>query len=884
MPNPDRGAAMPRLAAGICIAVGALVLLGWILDITALKSVVPAWSSMKPVTAVSFILAGSSLWLFGGPSLAPGGRRAAQAFAAATCLMGLLTLLEYLVGRNLGIDRWVFPFVPPEGSPFPGRMGANTALNFLLIGAALLALDLPRRGFGRFAEIATAVAMTVAFIGFISYLYGVTALSRVTALTTQMAFHTATVFLVLCVGVFAARRGGWVVQALASSGAGSRVARRLLPVVILLPLIVGWLRLKAQQAGFITTEFGVALVVLTCVVILSAAVLGSATVTNRADAERRRAEEMFRRAVDASPSGLLMVDPAGKLVLVNREIERLFGYTREDLLGQPIERLVPERTEAGHPALRAEFFANPKARAMGVGRELYGRRRDGSEVPVEIGLNPVESDEGLFVLASVVDISARKRADARFRAAVESSPNGMLMVDQNGRIVLVNREIERLFGYAREELLGQPIERLVPDRTRPGHPTLRASFFANPQSRAMGAGRELFGQRKDGQEIPVEIGLNPLETDEGLFVLASVVDISARKRAEARFRTVVESSPNGLLMVGSDGKIVLINREIERLFGYAREELLGQPIERLVPDRTRVGHPILRDGFFANPQVRAMGAGRDLFGRRKDGREVPVEIGLNPMETDEGLFVLASVVDITQRKQAEEELQRSNEELERFAYVASHDLQEPLRMVGSYVQLLAKRYKGKLDADADEFIGFALDGAVRMQGLIEDLLAFSRVGTKGEALVPTDTNAVLDRALQSLKLRIEEAGATVTRDRLPRVSADAGQLEHVFLNLIGNGLKFHGDQPPQVQVAAVPRDGQWEFSVRDNGIGIDPQYFERIFVIFQRLHDRKEYSGTGIGLAICKKIVERHGGKIWVDSTPGQGSTFHFTLPESKET
>ncbi|MBE0517378.1 MAG: GHKL domain-containing protein [Methanophagales archaeon] len=225
------------------------------------------------------------------------------------------------------------------------------------------------------------------------------------------------------------------------------------------------------------------------------------------------------------------------------------------------------------------------------------------------------------------------------------------------------------------------------------------------------------------------------------------------------------------------------------------------------------------------------------------------------------------------------ELERSNAELEQFAYVASHDLQEPLRMVASYTQLLARRYKGKLDADADEFIGYAVDGANHMQMLINDLLTYSRVSTRGKPFEPAECETILDQTLLDLRMAIEEGDAVITHDPLPIVMADALQLTQLFQNLIGNAIKFHGEEPPSVHVSVEQKGNEWVFSVRDNGIGIDPKYADRIFKIFQRLHNRREYPGTGIGLAICKKIVERHGGHIWVESQPGKGAAFYFTIP-----
>lgn len=363
-----------------------------------------------------------------------------------------------------------------------------------------------------------------------------------------------------------------------------------------------------------------------------------------------------------------------------------------------------------------------------------------------------------------------------------------------------------------------------------------------------------------------------------------------RQQAEERFRLVVEAAPTAMIMVDVRGKIQLANIHAREMFGYQEQELIGKSLDLLIPERFRSAHAGFRQDYFSEPQARLMGVGRDLFGVRKDGQEVPVEIGLSPLRAQDELFVLAAIIDITERKKIEsdmkrsiDDLERSNKELEQFAYVASHDLQEPLRMVSSYVQLLARRYQGKLDNDADEFIAFAVEGAGRMKVLINDLLAFSRVGTRGNDLAPVALDEVFNRVTRTLELVIDENKAVITHDPLPQVMADEGQMFQLFQNLIGNALKFRSEKPPKIHVGVKREKDQWLFYVRDNGIGIDPQFWDRIFIIFQRLHTREEYRGTGIGLAISRKIIERHGGRIWVESEPNKGSTFYFTLNPADE-
>jgi PAS domain S-box-containing protein len=475
--------------------------------------------------------------------------------------------------------------------------------------------------------------------------------------------------------------------------------------------------------------------------------------------------------------------------------------------------------------------------------------------------------------------------------SIESASNGILIVDAQAPdmpMVYCNAAFEKITGYTKEEVIGQNCRFLQgQDKDQAELNRLRTEIHNRRECRV-----ELRNYRKDGSFFWNELYVAPVQNNQGevshfIGVQTDITDAKKARMMNLELAAIVECCQEAIIGNTAEGIIRSWNKGAERLYGYAEQEVMGKPVSIIFPPNKLAEFEEIMHKSKSGQVIQQS----ETIRRRKDGIDIQVASTISPIVDERGDMIGSSILayDIGERKlrdkelaERTEELARSNQDLQQFAYLASHDLQEPLRMVSSYTQLLGKRYKGKLDADADEFIDFAVDGANRMQRLIRDLLEYSRVGAKDTLIEATNCNEILKNVMDNLSSSIQESGASIIIDDLPTLPVNSTMVSQLFQNLISNALKFRSERLPNIQLSAKKDHAHWEFSVQDNGIGIPIDQQSRIFDIFQRLHSRTEYSGTGIGLAICKKIVERHGGRIWVESEPGRGSNFKFTFSADK--
>ncbi len=618
-------------------------------------------------------------------------------------------------------------------------------------------------------------------------------------------------------------------------------------------------------------------------------------------------EKLYSDAViDSLPGIFYVIDTEGRFVRYNKSAIDVVGYSAEEGKNMHAWDIIAEEDRDLMAAMLIEVF-----RDGATDGEVKIVTKAGKKIPYHITAKRVKLGGHTYMLGTGIDISkrlaaerARDESEKNYKLLAENTTDTVLKLDSNLNITWISAPTSRISGFSPEEYRNLPVEKqLTPESLKKTVEIFVAAYEDEKAGRVTPDRHydvELEAYRKDGSTYWTENRFQCIRDEHGKAtgMLMQGRDITDRKNAERardesekNYRLLAENTTDIVTIVDKDYNLVWLSASGEKLTGFSFEEQKKMPLEKKVaPESARRSAKLFKrliqeEMAGTYPPDRHYDIQSELY--RKDGSTIWTDTTLRFIRNEQGeaVAVLLQGRDITERKKAEDalqktmaELKRSNEELQQFAYVASHDLQEPLRMVSSYVQLLEKRYKDKLDPDAHDFIDYAVSGAKRMQNLINDLLSYSRVGTRGKPFLPIDCSEVLYAATSNLEVAVREAGAVIDHGDLPQVIGDEGQLVQIFQNIIGNAVKFHGEEPPHISINSRLDGNEWIFSVKDNGIGIDPQYFERIFLVFQRLNGA-EYPGTGIGLSIARKIVQRHGGRMWLESQPGNGSTFYFSIP-----
>lgn len=791
------------ILVGLVLIIAILAFAAWAFNITVIQHPVEGWVAMNPTTALCFVLSALSLGFLAGNDKKDFKKKTGIVLAYIVLAVGFIKLGSLIFGIDIPVDSLIFfnKIKHDIVGNVSNRMAPNTSLGFLVTGIGLLFLNKESGNTKTFSQYAALLVGMLSSLALLGYLFNVKPFFGFMTYI-PMAFQTAFCFLLIALALFFVKPEKGFLNEITGNRSGAILARKLIPAVVIIPVVLGLLRTYMINTGLVSREIGVTLGVLIYILIFLVLLMIITYELNRKDAIQHGIEDTLRNSLQevseyknalqnqsraiSQTNAIIEFDVEGNILDANENFLNLFGYSLDEIKGKHHRILLSQ--EQANTIEYQHFWEDMKMGKFHIG-EFERKTKEGKTIWIWGSYNKIYDVEGRIVkvLKIIRDVTVRKNLETEIKQ----------------------------FNESLQETVRKKTEEVI--------------------------------------------------------------------EKERQYRFLLQNMREGIQVIGFDWRYVYVNNSVVAQSKFSGEELLGHTMMEKYPGientdmfktlqtcmKERVAKVVENEFFFP------------------DGTKEYFELSIQPVP--EGLFILS--MDITARKKSQEKLteyaaslESSNKELERFAYVASHDLQEPLRMVSSFLNLLETRLEDKLDETGRQYINFAVDGARRMKTLIQDLLLYSRVGTNTENFVLVNLNEVMEYAKKVLEEDINKSHAFIKVNPLPVIKLNSSLINQLFVNLISNALKYHDQNPPEIEIGCNEDRGEWVFYVKDDGIGIDPKFFEKIFIIFQRLHSKSEYSGTGIGLAICKKIVDIHKGKIWVESLPGKGSTFYFTIPKIKNT